>query len=209
MNRYFKLIFVFVFFLLTSCEKDTEGISFLTEFPVLKMKGDEYFTLAKGGSYTEPGVTAKEGETDLTVTESGTVNTAVAGVYIKGYSAVNKDGYSATTKRFVVVYSTDAGAAANNLSGKYARSTNSVLAEWIKLAPGVYKVVNPGGAPGATLTVIAFNPTGFVIDIPNQVSSDGSETSSDLEDYSAMPKTYKWKIVNPGYGPAVRTFNKQ
>jgi hypothetical protein len=210
MNRYFKLLFVFVSFLAISCEKETtEGISTLTQFPVLTMKGGEYVTVAKGGAYTEPGVTAKEGESDLTVTEAGTVNTAVSGVYVKTYSAVNKDGYSATTKRFVIVYSTDVGAAANNLTGKYARNTNGVLAEWIKLAPGVYKVINPGGAPGATLTVIAFNPTGFVIDIPNQVSSDGSETSSDLEDYSQMPTTYKWKIVNPGYGPSVRTFTKQ
>jgi len=173
------------------------------------MKGSTYVTVAKGSAYTEPGVTAKEGTTDLTPTVTGSVNTATAGVYTLTYTAVNKDGFSASVRRTVIVYSTDAGAAAHDLSGNYARNTNGSIATWTKIAPGVYSVFNPGGAPGTNLTVIAVNPTGYAISIPPQISSDGLTTSSALENFAGMPATYAMEIVNPGYGTAVRTFVKQ
>jgi hypothetical protein len=185
------------------------GSSKITYFPILTLKGERYVAVAKGTAYTEAGVTAKEGSADLTPKTTGTVNTATPGVYTLTYSAVNKDGFSASITRTVVVYSTDAGAAAHDLSGNYARNTNGSIATWTKIAPGVYKVFNPGGAPGTNLTVIAINPTGYAISIPSQISSDGATTSSALEDYSGMPNTYKWQILNPGYGTAVRTFVKQ
>lgn len=217
MKRHIKLLALLLSIFILSCnEKDdfnypegTVGSSKITVYPILTLSGDTYLTIPKGTAYTEPGVTAKEGDKSLTVKTSGSVNTSANGVYTLTYSAVNKDGFSATVKRVVAVYTTDAGAAANDLSGSYARSTNGQLAIWTKIAPGVYKVENPGGAIGATLTVVVFNPTGYQVFIPLQNASDGSETYSSLEDYSAMPLSYKWKINNPGYGPAVRTFTKQ
>lgn len=218
MKRNFNILIALFLSMLviSSCEKEDfnypegyVGTSKITAYPILELKGDRYTIVAKGGTYTEPGITAKEGDNDITYTTEGTVNTAAAGVYTVYYSAENKDGFSASTFRTVIVYSTDAGAAARDLSGKYARNTNASIAEWTKIAPGVYKVFNPGGAPGTNLTVIAFNPTGYQVLIPKQISSDGLETSSGSEDYSGMPLSYKWAIVNPGYGPAVRTFVKQ
>lgn len=218
MKNCIKLITIFLFgIILISCNKKddfnypvgTVGTSTITIYPILTLAGDTYVTVPKGSVYSEPGITAKEGDKDLTVTTTGSVNTSTAGVYTLVYSAVNKDGFSASTKRIVVVYSTDASAAANDLSGKYARNTNGQIAVWTKIAPGVYKVFNPGGALGTNLTVVVFNQTGYQIFIPSQLGSDGSPTSSDLEDSSGLPLTYKWKIVNPGYGPSVRTFTKQ
>jgi len=204
---------------LCSCNKEgnfnypegTVGISKITYFPILTMSGSDYVVVPVGGTYTEPGVTAKEGTSDLTVTTSGTVNTAVVGVYTLTYSAVNKDGFAASTTRTVAVYSTDASAAAHDLSGTYLRPATGVSNTWEKLAPGVYKVTNPGGAAsGGGLIVILFNATGFTIDIPSQTSSDGNTTSSTDEVYNnTTPATYAMKIVNPGYGPALRTFVKQ
>ena len=188
----------------------TVGISKITNFPILTVNGEEYMAVPVGGTYTEPGVTAKEGESDLTVTTSGSVNTATVGVYTLTYSAVNKDGFSASAKRFVAVYSTDASAASHDLSGSYLRAATGVTNTWEKLAPGVYKVDNPGGAAGVNLVVFLFNPTGFIIDIPSQVSNDGNTTSSTDEVYNdTVPASYSMKIVNPGYGPALRTFVKQ
>ena len=215
MKKYIILILT-ILSMTYSCKKDTfnypegtVGISKITYFPILTMKGERYVTVAKGSAYTEAGVTAKEGTTDLTPTTTGTVNTATPGVYTLTYTAVNKDGFSASLRRTVIVYSTDAGAAAHDLSGNYARNTNASVAVWTKIAPGVYKVFNPGGAPGTDLTVIAVNPTGYAISIPSQISSDGLTTSSALENYAGMPTTYAWQILNPGYGTAVRTFVKQ
>jgi hypothetical protein len=188
----------------------TVGRSKITNFPILTLLGDEVIVLEKGTPFTDPGVTAKEGTNDLTPAVSGEVDINTPGVYTITYSAVNKDGFSATTTRTVVVYETDDTAASHDLSGNYARTTNGSVAEWTKLAPGVYSVFNPGGAPGTNLTVIVFNPSGYTIFIPEQVSSDGSITSSSNESYTpGSPAKYSWKIVNPGYGTALRTFVKQ
>lgn len=182
----------------------------ITYYADFAFNGDEYVVIKKGDTYTEPGVTATENGTDLPVSIEGTVDNQTPGVYNLVYSAINKDGFAATRTRFVIVYETAADAEAHDFSGSYARSTNGSIAEWTKIAPGVYKVFNPGGAPGTNLTVIAFNPEGNTIFIPEQVSSDGSITSSSDEVYTpADPPHYEWKIVNPGYGTALRIFTKQ
>jgi len=203
--------------LLVSCNKkdvidnnEQVGISRITHYPVLTLLGDEYITVVKGGTFTDPGATAVAGTDPAPVTTTGTVDKNTTGVYVVNYTAVNKDGFSASTQRFVIIYSTDASAATNDLSGNYARSTNGSVAVWTKLAPGVYKVFNPGGAPGTNLTVIVFNSTGFSIKIPSQAASDGSTTSSSGEVYTnSTPPKYSWVIVNSGYGTALRTFTKQ
>jgi hypothetical protein len=215
-NKYFIAFVALCFTIACNKEPDfnypegTVGRSKITNFPVLTLQGDEVMVLEKGTAFTDPGVSAKEGTNDLTPTVSGSVDINTPGVYKINYSAVNKDGFSASTSRTVVVYSTDASAAAHDLSGNYARTTNGSVAEWTKIGPGVYSVFNPGGAPGTNLTVIVFNPTGYTIFIPEQVSSDGSITSSSNETYTpGSPAKYSWKIVNPGYGTSLRTFVKQ
>lgn len=216
MKKYSVFIFT-IFILLASCKKDKiistadqVGISKVTYFPILTMKGDNIMVVEKGGTFTDPGVTAKAGESDVPVTSTGTVNTSTPGIYTINYSATNKDGFSASLRRTVAVYSTAADAAAHDLSGNYARTSNGSVARWTKLAPGVYKVFNPGGAPGTNLTVIVFNPSGYDIFIPEQVSSDGSITSSSNESYTnGSPAQYSWKVINPGYGTGQRTFIKQ
>lgn len=217
MKKYISLIgLVILSMMIYSCKKDsfiypdgTVGISKITYFPILTLKGERYVTIAKGSAYTEAGVTAKEGATDITPKTTGTVNTATPGVYTLTYSAENKDGFAASVVRTVIVYSTDAGAAAQDLSGNYARNTNGSIAKWTKIAPGVYRIFNPGGAPGTNLTVIAFNSTGYSIKIPSQISSDGLTTSSSNVNVSGMPNSYSWTILNPGYATSVRTFIKQ
>ncbi len=211
-------IFIFTFFIfLASCKKDKiistadqVGISKVTYFPILTMKGDNIIVIEKGASFTDPGVTAKAGESDVPVISTGTVNASSSGVYTINYSATNKDGFSASIRRTVAVYSTEADAAAHDLSGNYARTSNGSIVNWSKIGPGVYKVFNPGGAPGTNLTVIVFNPTGYKIFIPQQLASDGSETSSANESYTnSNPAQFSWKVINPGYGTGQRTFIKQ
>ena len=195
---------------------DQVGISKITYYPILTVKGDPYVFLASGTAFTDPGATAVAGSATVSVVATGTVNTTTPGVYLVTYTATNKDGFSASASRFVVVYSTDASAAANDLSGNFARSTNGSIATWTKMAPGVYKVFNPGGAPGTSLTIIAFNPTGFVIHVPSQPDSGGTTTSctnaagtADIIYAPGPPAKYAWHVVNPGYGTSLRTFTKQ
>lgn len=202
---------------ISSCKKDTiintpdrVGTSKVTYYPIITLTGNTIIAVANGTAYTDPGVKAKAGAADVPVTTSGDVTTSEDGVYTVTYSATNSDGFSSSARRTVVVYTTAADAAAHDLSGNYARTLNGSVATWTKIAPGVYTVFNPGGAPGTNLTVVAINPSGFNILIPQQLASDGSPTSSTNESYTnSVPATYSWKIVNPTYGSSLRIFVKQ
>lgn len=215
-KRYLFLLISFLS-IIASCSKDKiinthdrVGISKVTYYPILTLTGNAIIAIPNGTTYTDPGVKAQAAGVDVPVTTSGTVDVNTDGVYTLTYSAVNSDGYSASATRKVVVYTTAADAAANDLSGNYARTLNGSIATWTKIAPGVYTVFNPGGAPGTNLTVVAINPSGFNISIPEQLASDGSPTSSTNESYTnSNPAKYSWKIVNPGYGTGLRTFIKQ
>lgn len=218
MTKKYLVLFISVMVIVSSCNKEeihnTDekiGISRVTHFPTLTLLGSAYEAVAVDGAYTDLGATATVGGADVPVAVEGSVNTGEPGVYTLKYTSTNSDGFSASATRTVAVYSTAPDAAANDFSGDYARASNGVIATWTKIAPGVYVVVNPGGASGATLTVIVFNPQGFEIFIPEQIASDGSLTSSSDETPYSMtdPPQYSWKIVNPGYGPALRTFIKQ
>ncbi len=221
MKRYISyLTIVLVSMMLASCNKDSfnykpgyVGLSKITTYPTITVSGAAYVAVPKGGTYTDPGVTATAGSATVKVVTTGLPNTNTVGVYLVTYTATNADGFSATASRTVAVYSTDATAQNNDFSGKYARNTNGSLALWTKIAPGVYTVFNPGGAPGTNLTVVVFNQTGYQIFIPSQIAG-GSPTSSASE--STVPgvtpgtlASYKMEIVNPGYGTSVRTFIKQ
>src|SRR5437868_13360444 len=97
------------------------------------------------------------------------------GVYTLTYTATNSDAFSPTATRTVVVYQTAPDAAAHDLSGTYLRPATGVTSTWTKIAPGVYVVQNPGGAAaGTNLIVVAVNPSGFSIKIPEQIASDGT-----------------------------------
>ncbi|MND44860.1 hypothetical protein D3C80_357090 [compost metagenome] len=186
------------------------GTSKITQYPILTLNGDRYMAFVNGGTFVDPGATAKAGDQDVPVTVTGSVDSSTPGVYTLTYSAVNSDGFSASVNRTVIIATVDASAENNDFSGNYARNTNGSVAVWTRIAPGVYTVFNPGGAPGTNLTVVVVNSTGTEIEIPEQAASDGSPTSSSDEVYSlGPPATYKWVILNPGYGTALRTFIKQ
>jgi hypothetical protein len=202
-----------------SCDKDEinntdtkVGISDVTFYPTVTLKGNQYTTVALNGTFTDPGADAKEAGATIQYTKTGTVNTAATGVYRLTYTATNKDGFPASVNRWVAVYSTDATATANDFSGTYLRAATGVTSTWTKLAPGVYKVDNPGGAASGTgLSLIVFNPTGLTVHAPNQITNDGSESSTDSEVYTLTPAPaqYIWRFNNPGYGTGLRTFVKQ
>ncbi len=188
------------------------GISKITTYPTITVAGAAYIYVPKGGTYTDPGATAKAGSASVPVVASGLPNVNVAGVYTETYTATNTDGFSASGTRTIAVYSTDATATGNDFSGTYLRAATGAVATWTKVAPGVYFVDNPGGAPGVNLQVILFNPTGNQIKIPLQIAGGNPTSSASESTVPGAPGTlvsYMMKIVNPGYGPAVRTFVKQ
>ncbi len=213
MKRYLNIIAIGLLSMsLFSCKEDSfnypegmVGISKITVYPILTLKGDKYVYVAKGATYTDAGSEAKVGEETIEVKINGQVNTAAAAVYTLEYTAANSDGFSASTKRYVVVYDTKPDAAANNYSGSYKRAGFETFAVWAKVAPGVYLITNPGGAVGNSDVVIAINPSANTIQIPPQDSPVGAFSST----VAQMSNGYSWALDNAGYGSQSRSFTKQ
>ena len=217
MKKGYAFILIAFVAIISSCSKDPiistadrVGISKVTYYPIITLTGNSIIPIANGTPFTDPGVKATAGTADVPVTTSGTVDTATDGVYTLTYTATNADGFSSTAARTVVVYTTDASALANDLSGSYLRAATGELAIWTKIAPGVYTVQNPGGATaGRSLVVVAINPTGFTITIPEQKASDGTLSSSSNESYTnSNPPTYTWRFLNPGLWNRLENFCK-
>jgi len=217
MKKNCAFILVVFTLLISSCDKDPiirdakhVGISTVAYYPNITLTGDVILAVANGTPFTDPGVKAEAGGSDVPVVTTGTVNTSVDGVYTLTYTATNADG-SSTAHRTVAVYTTDAEAASHDLSGKYFRAATGETSTWTKVGPGVYSVLNPGGSViGESLYVVAINPTGYTISIPEQIASDGSESSSTNEVYNnTTPATYSWVFLNPSYGTNLRSFEKQ
>ena len=105
-NIFLVMMLAMVSFALTSCgDKDSEGKSRFTYYPVLELDGDEYMVVDKGSTFQDPGFSATLNGEDVSsqVTVNSNVNTGKSGVYTVVYSIVNSDGISASAKRTVVV----------------------------------------------------------------------------------------------------------
>jgi hypothetical protein len=214
-----KALFILIIpVLLFSCEKtetfnntDTEvGHSKVVFFPTIETKGNRLTIINQGASYTDAGANAIINGGPNPFTTSGTVNTAVPGIYILRYATSNPEGFSVADFRTVVVIGNDVSG--KDFSGTYARyvsgAPNGQTSTWTKTANGVYTVVNPGGATGVTATAV--NYSGNNIAVPLQLTSVGEFSSQGgVYNPTAVPPQYQWVIINATYGTAVRTFIKQ
>jgi autotransporter-associated beta strand protein len=81
-----------------------------TQAPVITLKGSATVSVSAGSSYTDAGATATDNvDTSVTVTTSGTVDTATPGVYTVTYNATDAAGNAATpVTRTVTVSDTTA-----------------------------------------------------------------------------------------------------
>jgi hypothetical protein len=190
------------------------GISKITYYPLVAIKGERLMIISQGATYTDPGVDATVNGQPVTPVITGSVNTAVPAIYNLTYTATNTDGFSSSDWRTVVVIGSDV--ASHDYSGTYLRGQTGVTSTWTKTAQGVYNVDNPGGAAvGAGYIVITVNYTGSKISIPKQIAADPSGAlgivSSTNETYNATatPPQYSWVFLAGGYGTGLRTFVKQ
>ena len=105
-NIFFAMMLALVSFALTSCgDKDSEGLSRFTYYPVLELQGETSMVVAKGSTFQDPGFTATLNGQDVSsqVAVNSNVNTAKSGVYSVVYSIKNDDGITANARRTVVV----------------------------------------------------------------------------------------------------------
>ena len=105
-NIFFAMMLALVSFALTSCgDKETEGLSRFTYYPLLELEGESYMVVGKGTNFQDPGFSATLNGEDVSsqVTVSSNVNTNKSGVYSVVYSIKNEDGITANARRTVVV----------------------------------------------------------------------------------------------------------
>jgi len=124
-----KKIIITLFFAsaaLVSCDtKDTEGVSKVTNYPIITVLGDETVFVPLGGTFTDPGVVAMEGSNEIETTSSAagkyrgatSLDTNIMDEYVITYSATNVDGFKGTASRKVIVYKT--GDLVTSLEGVY------------------------------------------------------------------------------------------
>lgn len=101
-----KYIIIAAFaFLCASCEKETEGVSWVTDLAKLELKGSSIVFMPVGGTIDEPGYTATENGVDVTdkVVVAGNIEPYV-GVYSLRYTIKNKDGVPTNKYRTLYVY---------------------------------------------------------------------------------------------------------
>lgn len=98
-----------------ACTTDeTGGVSRVTNYPTINVLGDNPLFIPQGGTFTEPGVEAFAGDTEIpfTTTAAGvyrgatTLDTNIPDEYLVSYTATNSDGFDASGTRKVIVYKT-------------------------------------------------------------------------------------------------------
>ena len=199
---------------LASCTKEpsfdypegTVGSSRVTNFAKFDVSGTPVMSIVMGSTFTDPGVKAKEGETEIPVTVTGSVNPNTVGLYTLTYSATNKDGFTATSERIVVVLPA-AEQDGIDLSGEYlpigGAPSNATIT---KVAKGVYYTTNCwGGGSLAVIPAYFICVDGSTVIIPEQDPGSGRIVTQSPGTYSGGMIT--WTVIRldfPG-GPLVRT----
>jgi hypothetical protein len=179
MKNKLALLSLLLMAVFSSCNKDSivdndkqVGESIVTYYVVLKLNGAAIMSVVKGSSFTDPGVEATENGVAVDYTTTGTVDINTAGLYVLTYTAVNKDGYSSSVSRTVVVIPANETPGVD-ISGTYNYVGSSTYTSTVvKVGEGVYSTDNCWS--GATVIPCIFICLdGATIDIPSQNSAYG------------------------------------
>jgi hypothetical protein len=129
---------------LVACNTDleTEGLSTITYFPEFQIEGDDFYLIAEGADFVEPGITVLEQGEEIPYTAtfvgrytgySGTSIGTEPDQYFLTYNAVNRDGFTATASRTIAAVTT--GDLTTSLEGAY--SSNPVRVTGLSYAPSL------------------------------------------------------------------------
>lgn len=113
----------------SSCSLDPVIHSEVTNYPVMELKGSSTVFVEQGTVYNDPGVSATESGAEISYTSAATgkfrngktLDTNIVDQYVQTYTAVNKDGFSNSIDRTVIVYKN--GDLVNSIEGIYLSTT--------------------------------------------------------------------------------------
>ncbi len=139
--KIFKYLVVAALIILNySCEKETEGLSKVTTYPVFDMVGGPFYTtLAGPEAFVDPGISASIGNKDYPVTTEGSVSLSNPGLYFLNYTAYSDEHFPTTAQRLVLVTNSSI---TENYSGKYSRSDASATVSLQTEFLGYYHMTN-------------------------------------------------------------------
>lgn len=105
MKKYLLSILALSTLLLGSCEKESEGLTGTTYYPILEIEGETTIFIDKGGSFVEPGYSAVLNGADVTdqVVVLNNADYEKSGIYTVKYVITNADGFSASASRQIIV----------------------------------------------------------------------------------------------------------
>ena len=156
---------------LVSCSEARLIESEVTVFPSFEIE-EVYVTIPTGSTFTDSGVRALAGDTELDFTTSGTVDTSQPGVYRLDYAATNSDGFNGTAFKYVIVVDDPAAIAANDLSGTYfAGGDPGRVMTVVKIADGRYQADDI--LPNNAINVFMIQISETELIIPRQSSRFG------------------------------------
>lgn len=197
-----------------ACKKDKDPVSQLevASYPAISFTGSAFYSIPVGGSLPEISATASDsvtGESGLPVSIVGQdeLDNTTPGLYIIQAEAKNKYGFISQENIYVAV--TDISDDID-LSGEYIRTANSEPANITKLARGLYKTDDIGGAASLEITAYMVHVDENTLVIPPQPSEVGTISAKDIVLSLTPPDTtITYKVINPYFGSGDRTFIKQ
>ena len=203
--------------MMVSCSKDKiinthdrVGISKVTYYANIVLTGSPVISIIKGSAFTDPGVKAEAGGTEVPVTTTGTVNSDEVGLYTLTYSATNADGYSSSASRIVVVIPS-AELPGVDLSGTYLAvpvGTTPGPAQISKVAEGVYYSTDIW--TGAAVIPGYFICTdGSSVSVPLQNTAYGGMVTESDGTYVNGLITWSVTLVDQGPFTATKKWQKQ
>jgi len=213
MQKIHKIIVaVFVTVLLISCKKETtKNVSKVLKVPTIELKGSAIISIAVGSTYTDAGATytGEDGTVSTIQPTSSTVNTAQPGIYYVTFSKKSASGVFTTEESRMVAVTFQNGT--TNYSGTYKRTTTGVNAFVSKIANGLYKVQNPGGAAGHEGVIVYFIETALnTFAGPTQEEAGLGLGKITITEILFTATGASWKILDsPYYGTGSRIFVKQ
>ncbi|HEY9259304.1 immunoglobulin-like domain-containing protein [Chitinophaga sp.] len=214
-----KALYIFLAgaMLLSACSKNSEDVytkMVTPTFPTITLKGDPVVTLSVGGTYTDAGATGYDSitkvSTELTPL-SNNVDPANAGFYVVSFLTKNVYGYRTSADRLVLVTTISPS---DDISGSYKRVGNNEIVHVVKAGTGLYTIDNVGGVAGAPAPFVFPYYIGF----PDENTFEGPSQNTPLGGLSLSNTsitrsganiTLKYVVINPNFGTAVRTFERQ
>lgn len=212
-NKYIFLA-LFAISLLSSCEKESEGLSSILKFEIVD---DETMLVQVGTEFKDPGIKitldGKDVSSDVKITSN--VNSNTVGLYHIAYTYVNDNTGLVTKERTVIVCDPTVEA---DMSGEYVTTSNTERVGTSypdqpvtisKIAPGFFHISDFLGGFYATFRAYgrAYACSGYVqLESNNTIKLLSSsilpwgDTIDGLTDavYDPVAKTVKWKAEYAG-----------